>query len=302
MAVRLFVGNMPYGATEADLRAHFSGVGPPSQIVIPGRPRNRTAARIRVRRIPRARRSPRRRSTGSTSSPSWAARSRSARPGRARRAALVAASGQPAVRAASAVRGLAASGVARLVRRRLQRSAARWRLRRPPAGGFGGPSSGAPGVPGKNFGPPKKKSDSSEKRWENKERGPKGPIKERYTGRLGGLYDDPKDENVTLTDFDDSGDSSRGRGRRSRTQQAAHGDTRQGHRRPVPASFGAAFLALGVLRAAPDDVLAGVVGATRRRTCRRRRGDPRVHRRRAERLHGAASRFPASRAGSGCSS
>ena len=44
MAVRLFVGNMPYGATEADLRAHFSGVGPPSQIVIPvdretGRPR-----------------------------------------------------------------------------------------------------------------------------------------------------------------------------------------------------------------------------------------------------------------------
>src|SRR5215471_20114091 len=35
---------MPYGATEADLRAHFSGVGTPSQIVIPvdretGRPR-----------------------------------------------------------------------------------------------------------------------------------------------------------------------------------------------------------------------------------------------------------------------
>ncbi len=44
MAVRLFVGNMPYGATEADLRAHFSGVGAPSQVVIPvdretGRPR-----------------------------------------------------------------------------------------------------------------------------------------------------------------------------------------------------------------------------------------------------------------------
>src|SRR6187397_2766779 len=35
---------MPYGATEADLRAHFSGVGAPSQVVIPmdretGRPR-----------------------------------------------------------------------------------------------------------------------------------------------------------------------------------------------------------------------------------------------------------------------
>ena len=44
MAVRLFVGNMPYGATDADLRAHFAAVGEPSQVVIPtdretGRPR-----------------------------------------------------------------------------------------------------------------------------------------------------------------------------------------------------------------------------------------------------------------------
>jgi len=44
VAVRLFVGNMPYGATDADLRSHFAQVGEPSQIVIPvdretGRPR-----------------------------------------------------------------------------------------------------------------------------------------------------------------------------------------------------------------------------------------------------------------------
>jgi RNA recognition motif-containing protein len=44
VAVRLFVGNMPYGATEADLRTHFSAVGAPSHIAIPvdretGRPR-----------------------------------------------------------------------------------------------------------------------------------------------------------------------------------------------------------------------------------------------------------------------
>jgi hypothetical protein len=59
-------------------------------------------------------------------------------------------------------------------------------------------------MPGRNFGPPKKKSASSEKRWEAKERGPKGPIKERYTGRLGGLYDDPSDEPITPPeDFDD---------------------------------------------------------------------------------------------------
>ena len=44
MAVRLFVGNLSYGTTEADLRAYFGAVAPPSQIVLPvdretGRPR-----------------------------------------------------------------------------------------------------------------------------------------------------------------------------------------------------------------------------------------------------------------------
>ncbi|HEY7474100.1 MAG TPA: RNA-binding protein, partial [Vicinamibacterales bacterium] len=87
-----------------------------------------------------------------------------------------------------------------------------------PGGGFGGPRPIGPGGGGfrpggpprqdlpsgnRNFGPPKKKSASSEKRWESKERGPKGPIKERYTGRLGGLYDDPDDVSTPLTDFDD---------------------------------------------------------------------------------------------------
>ena len=44
MSVRLFVGNLPYSATEADIRQHFGAVGDPLQIVIPtdrdtGRPR-----------------------------------------------------------------------------------------------------------------------------------------------------------------------------------------------------------------------------------------------------------------------
>ena len=44
MAVRLFIGNLPYGATEADLRAHFALVAAPSHVVMPvdretGRPR-----------------------------------------------------------------------------------------------------------------------------------------------------------------------------------------------------------------------------------------------------------------------
>ena len=44
MAVRLFVGNLPYGTSEAELRSHFGAVAPPSQVVLPvdretGRPR-----------------------------------------------------------------------------------------------------------------------------------------------------------------------------------------------------------------------------------------------------------------------
>ena len=44
MAVRLFIGNLPYGASEADLRAHFATVAEPSHVAMPvdretGRPR-----------------------------------------------------------------------------------------------------------------------------------------------------------------------------------------------------------------------------------------------------------------------
>ena len=44
MAVRLFVGNLAYSTTEADLRTYFGAVAPPSQVVLPvdretGRPR-----------------------------------------------------------------------------------------------------------------------------------------------------------------------------------------------------------------------------------------------------------------------
>jgi RNA recognition motif-containing protein len=44
LAVRLFVGNLSYSTSEADLRAYFATVAPPSQVVLPvdretGRPR-----------------------------------------------------------------------------------------------------------------------------------------------------------------------------------------------------------------------------------------------------------------------
>jgi RNA recognition motif-containing protein len=44
VSVRLFIGNLPYAATEAELREHLSSVGEPTQVVLPtdretGRPR-----------------------------------------------------------------------------------------------------------------------------------------------------------------------------------------------------------------------------------------------------------------------
>jgi cold-inducible RNA-binding protein len=210
VAVRLFVGNMPYGATEADLRTHFSGVGPPSQIVIPvdretGRPRgfafveylDRTLAEQAVERF---------------NQQPFMGRSLSvseARPREERPAGAGFRPGGPPGGGFSGARppggGFAGGGG--------------FSTPRPPGGGFssprpggpggfrpgGPPGMGAPGVPGKNFGPPKRKSVGGDnKKWENKERGPKGPIKERYSGRMGGLYDDPNDSGPPLEpDFDD---------------------------------------------------------------------------------------------------
>jgi len=184
-AVRLFVGNMPYGATEADLRAHFAPVGDPSQVVIPvdretGRPRgfafveyiDRAKAEEAVNRFNQQP------FMGRSLSVSEA-RPREERPpgGFAPRPP----GGGFTPRPPGAGGGFAGGGGA--------------------GGGFR--SSGPPSPAGRNFGPPKRKGAGSEKRWDAKEKGPKGPLKERFSGRLGGLYDEPEDGPSTLSDFDD---------------------------------------------------------------------------------------------------
>jgi cold-inducible RNA-binding protein len=200
VAVRLFVGNMPYGATEADLRAHFSQVGPPSQVVLPvdretGRPRGFAFVEFAERpmaeeAISRFNQQP---FMGRPLSVS------EARPREAGGGGGFRPSGGPPGGFGGGRPGGGFGGGPR------------------PMGGPGGFRSGPPpgaGVPGKNFGPPKKKSNSSEKRWDAKERGPKGPIKERYSGRLGGLYDSPDDSMADLVeklpdDFDDIASSAK---------------------------------------------------------------------------------------------
>jgi len=206
VAVRLFVGNMPYGATDADLRSHFSAVGEPSHIVIPvdretGRPRGfafveYTDRALAEQAVERFNQQP---FMGRSLSVSEA-RPREERPagGGGFRPSGGGFGGPPRPGGPGGGGGFSP--------------------RPPGAGGFNGPRPGGPGgfrsgppgggfssgPPGKNFGPPKKKATGGEKRWEAKDRGPKGPIKERYTGRLGGLYDDPTDEPVeTPGDFDD---------------------------------------------------------------------------------------------------
>jgi cold-inducible RNA-binding protein len=192
VAVRLFVGNMPYGATEADLRSHFTAVAPPSQVVVPvdretGRPRgfafveflDRAHAEEAINRF---------------NQQPFMGRPLSVSEARPREAGGGGAGG-----------GFRPSG-----------GGGGFGGGRPPgAGGFGGPRppGGAPGgfrpggppgppMPGRNFGPPKRKSDSAQKRWENKERGPRGPFKESFSGRMGGLYDVDEGDAAAAADAD----------------------------------------------------------------------------------------------------
>jgi len=177
---------MPYGATEVDLRAHFASVGEPSQIVIPvyrdtGRPRGFAFVEFQDRAVAEA-------SIAKFNQQPFMGRSLSVSEARPREERPPGGFSRPPGGGGGGFSGP-----------------------RPMGGGPGGfrPSPGGPprpdtrGGPTRDFGPPKKKSASSEKRWESKERGPKGPIKERYTGRMGGLYDDPNDDMTPLTDFDD---------------------------------------------------------------------------------------------------
>lgn len=182
MSVRLFIGNLPYAASEAELREYLSTVGEPAQVVLPtdretGRPRgfafvdyaDRTVAEEAIRRFnqqpfkgrplavsearPRDERPPGPRPTGFGGP----------RPG-----------------------GPGPSG-----------------------GGFGGPRPGGFGprpaesgpspARSRNFGPdapPRNKRRPSRK---ESERGPRGPIKERPVGRL---YDVDEDWRAEDDDLD----------------------------------------------------------------------------------------------------
>ena len=187
MAVRLFIGNLPYGATEADLRAHFAPVAEPSHIVMPvdretGRPRGfafvefteRDKAEEVVKRFDAQPFQGRNLAVSE-------ARAREDRPPGAPRPGY----------SGGGYGGSGGGGFAP----------------RPSGGGFGGPRPGGFGPPGpggrdrtQNFGPPappKRLRGAKKSQQEHKVR---GPIKEKNSGRIYAV--DDLDEGVDPADID----------------------------------------------------------------------------------------------------
>ncbi len=174
MAVRLFIGNLPYGASEADLRAHFAPVAEPTHVVMPvdretGRPRGFAFVEFAERTVAEQ--------------------------------VIDKFNAQPFMG-----RNLAVSEA----RAREDRPPGS----RPPGGGFGGPRPGGggfggprPGGPGggsrdrtANFGPPAPPKRLRGKKTSQQEHKPRGPIKERSDGRIYAV--DDLDDGETI-EFDD---------------------------------------------------------------------------------------------------
>jgi len=186
VSVRLFIGNLPYSANEADLRDHLSSVGAPTHIALPtdretGRPRgfafvdyaDREVAEEAIRRFDQQ---PFKGRPLAVSE----ARPREDRPPGAPRPGGFSSGGRP-----GGPSGFTGG--------------------RPPAGpgGFsprpaesGAPSAGSSGggVRSRNFGPDAPPKNKRKPPRKDSDRGPKGPIKERPVSKLYDVDEDWRSE------------------------------------------------------------------------------------------------------------
>lgn len=198
MAVRLFVGNLPYGTTEADLRAYFGAVAPPTQIVLPvdretGRPRgfafvefaDRGNAEEAIQRFNGQIYNGRPLAVSE-------ARAREAGPGGPRPGGFGPRPGGFAPRPGGGPGGVPRPGGFG-----------------PRPGGFGGPRPFDPAAPSpprsRNFGPDAKPQRGNQKAKKKESERPRGPIPMKVTGRSFTLEggDDDVSLDEPLTDIDD---------------------------------------------------------------------------------------------------
>lgn len=199
MAVRLFIGNLPYGASEADLRAHFAVVAEPSHIVMPvdretGRPRGfafvefteRAAAEQVIQKFDAQPFQGRNLAVSE-------ARAREDRPPR-----------PPGTGFAPRPGGFSGGGGGGFSGPRP--GGGGFGGPRPGGGGFGGPRPGGfggpPAGPGgrdrsANFGPPAPPKRLRGKKGTQQEHKPRGPIKERSGGRVYAVDDMIDDDTIT---------------------------------------------------------------------------------------------------------
>jgi RNA recognition motif-containing protein len=195
VSVRLFIGNLPYTASEAELRDHLSSVGDPAQVVLPtdretGRPRgfafvdyaDRAVAEEAIRRFNQQ---PFKGRPLAVSE----ARPREDRPAGPRPGGFSGPRPGGAPGGGGGFSGPRPGGFSG-----------------PRPGGFGAPRPADPNVPAsrsRNFGPDAPPKNKRKPQRKDSDRGPRGPIKERPVGRL---YDadedwrstDAKDEDVEI--------------------------------------------------------------------------------------------------------
>lgn len=185
--VRLFVGNLPYQATEDDLRTHFSQVGLPTQIV---RPLDRETGRARgFAFVEYAERAPAEEAIKKFDGQLFMGRPLAVSEARAREAG---GPPRPSGGFGGPPRPGGFSGGGGVSGPR-------------PGGGFGGPPR--PGGYGgdatggaKNFGPPAPPKDKK-KPFTKKEDKPRGPIPTKFTGRMYDLDDSDEDAIDVTPDF-----------------------------------------------------------------------------------------------------
>jgi RNA recognition motif-containing protein len=191
----LFIGNLPYSASEADLRAHFASVGEPSHVAMPvdretGRPRgfafvefvDRAVAEEVIRKFDAQPFQGRPLAVSE-------ARAREDRPPRPPGGGFAPRPGG----GGGGFGGPRPGGFGGP---------------RPGGGGFGGPRPGPGGMPGgpggrdrsANFGPPAPPRRLRGKKTTQQEHKPRGPIKERSGGRIYAVDDLDDDSTVEIDD------------------------------------------------------------------------------------------------------